>query len=100
LDLCFDAQQAAEKAIKAVLIHLNVRFPYTHDLARLLSLAGQTGVVVPDDVKLAVALTEYAVATRYPSPAEPVSLEEYEEAVSLATVVLAWAQGIVEAENS
>ena len=30
-DLCFDAQQAAEKAIKAVLIHLAVRFPYVHD---------------------------------------------------------------------
>jgi HEPN domain-containing protein len=26
-DLCFDAQQAAEKAIKALLIHLGVRFP-------------------------------------------------------------------------
>jgi HEPN domain-containing protein len=25
-DLCFDAQQAAEKAIKAVLIHLGVRW--------------------------------------------------------------------------
>ena len=26
-DLCFDAQQAAEKAIKAVLLNLGVRFP-------------------------------------------------------------------------
>lgn len=25
-DLCFDAQQAAEKAIKSVLIHLDVRY--------------------------------------------------------------------------
>ena len=33
-DLCFDAQQAAEKALKAVLIHLDVSFPYVHDLAR------------------------------------------------------------------
>jgi hypothetical protein len=37
------------------------------------------------------------VATRYPSPSEPVSMEEYEEAVSLAAMILAWAQGIVEA---
>ena len=41
-DLCFDAQQAAEKAIKAMLIHLAVRFPYVHDLtpplAHLLAL--------------------------------------------------------------
>lgn len=32
-DLCFDAQQAAEKALKAVLIHSKVRFPHVHDLA-------------------------------------------------------------------
>ena len=41
-DLCFDAQQAAEKAIKAVLLHRNVSFPYIHDLTEgslLLSVA-------------------------------------------------------------
>ena len=32
-DLCFDAQQAAEKAIKAVMIVRGIDFPYTHDLA-------------------------------------------------------------------
>jgi HEPN domain-containing protein len=30
-DLCFDAQQAAEKAIKAVFIHRGLRFPYVHE---------------------------------------------------------------------
>jgi HEPN domain-containing protein len=34
-DLCFDAQPAAEKAIKAVLIARGVDFPLVHDLARL-----------------------------------------------------------------
>jgi HEPN domain-containing protein len=32
-DLCFNAQQAAEKALKAVLLKLGVDFPYTHDRA-------------------------------------------------------------------
>ena len=36
-DLCFDAQQAAEKALKAVLISGGKRFPRTHDLAELLA---------------------------------------------------------------
>ncbi len=31
-DLCFHAQQAAEKAIKAVYQHYGKRFRYTHDL--------------------------------------------------------------------
>jgi HEPN domain-containing protein len=47
-DLCFNAQQAAEKAIKAVLIDLGVRFPYTHDLAQLLTLVKQSGLEMPE----------------------------------------------------
>ena len=35
-DLCFGAQQAAEKAIKAVMISRNIDFPYVHNLALLL----------------------------------------------------------------
>src|SRR5437667_12342415 len=58
-DLCFDAQQAAEKAIKAVLLHLGVRFPYVHDLALLLTLPEQAGQVLPEQVQAAAALTDY-----------------------------------------
>ena len=35
-DNCFDAQQAAEKAIKAVFIHRGENFPYIHNLEDLL----------------------------------------------------------------
>ena len=35
-DLCFDAQQAAEKAIKAVLIARGAVFPPIHDLAKVM----------------------------------------------------------------
>ena len=56
-DLCFDAQQAAEKAIKALLIHLEVRFPYIHDLGQLLALVEQAGRTVPEQVKEAARLS-------------------------------------------
>jgi len=36
-DLCFQAQQAAEKAIKAVYIAQDLVFPYVHDLSQLLA---------------------------------------------------------------
>ena len=36
-DLCFEAQQAAEKAIKAVFVHRGESFPYIHDLDELLN---------------------------------------------------------------
>ena len=94
-DLCFDAQQAAEKAMKAVLIYLGVRFPTVHDLARLLTLVAGAGLAIPENVRLAVALTVFAVQSRYPGPGEPVSLEEYQEAVAMAGTVVEWAQRVV-----
>ena len=97
-DLCFDAQQAAEKAIKAVLIDLNVDYPYTHDLMTLLTLVSEAGKPIPDDVKEAALLTGYAVESRYPSPAETVTDEEYEEAVAIAKRVVNWASNILEEE--
>lgn len=98
-DLCFDAQQAAEKAIKAVLIHLDVSFPYVHDLARLLTLAKQAGQEVPASVWQAARLTRYAVVTRYPGLAEPVVRGEYEEALSIAAEAIRWAEEIIGIEN-
>ena len=95
-DLCFDAQQAAEKSVKAVLIRLNVNFPYTHDLANLLTLV-EEGVPVPPPVQEAAILSDYAVETRYPGLAEPVTEEEYEEAVAIAERVVEWAEAVVEA---
>ncbi len=94
-DLCFNAQQAAEKAVKAVLLHLGVRFPYTHDLAQLLTLVKRSGLEMPEGVMRAAALSDYAVESRYPGLAEPVTQEEYEEAITLAEEVVGWAQGII-----
>lgn len=95
-DLCFDAQQAVEKAIKAVLIHKKVRFPYVHDLAGLLTLVEQAGQVVPEPIKQAARLTRYAIVTRYPGISEPVTHKEYEEAVAIAEEVMQWVEEIVE----
>ena len=48
-DLCFEAQQAAEKAIKAVLMRRGIEFPYVHNLALLLSLLEGAGEASPRD---------------------------------------------------
>jgi HEPN domain-containing protein len=94
-DLCFDAQQAAEKAIKAVLVHRGIRFPKTHAIADLLSLAAENGVEVPPDVSVATDLTTHAVDSRYPGVSESVSHEEWIEAVGSADRVLRWAQVVI-----
>ena len=78
-----------------MLIHRKTRFPYVHDLAEPLTLVEQAGQAIPQSVKQAARLTRYAVLTRYPGFVEPVSREEYAEAVSIAEVVVRWAEGVI-----
>jgi len=94
-DLCFDAQQAAEKSIKAILVRYNVDFPRTHSIADLLSLAYQHGIAIPESIKEASILTRYAGHTRYPSMTEEVTEEEDHQAVCIAKQVLSWAVTIL-----
>ena len=91
-DLSFHAQQAAEKAIKAVYVKLGMRFPYTHDIAELLSGLVRSSVALEDDVKAAADLSTYAWESRYPYIGEPVTEAEYREAVRQAEMVVAWAE--------
>ena len=90
--LCFHAQQAAEKAIKALMIRRGMEFPYVHDLRALLSLLADAGEEIPDAVELSDQLTPYAAATRYPGIAERVTEEDHAEALDLAERVVHWVQ--------
>ncbi len=62
---CWLAQQAAEKALKAVLVYLQIDFPRRHDLDMLRNL-------IPTDWRVRnrypdlAALTEWAVEALYP----------------------------------
>ena len=91
-DLCFDAQQAAEKAIKAVMIARGIEFPYVHDLGNLLSLLEEIEEPIPEAIRTAVSLTTYATATRYPNTGAPVTEQEYQDAVAIAESVVRWAE--------
>lgn len=94
-DLCYQAQQAAEKAIKAVCQYRGVRFTYTHNLARLLAELSQSGLRIPDVVNDALPLTDYAHETRYPGTYESVSAQEHAQAVRAAEAVVAWAEKLI-----
>lgn len=91
-DLCFHTQQAAEKAIKALLIRRGVQFPYVHDLAQLLTLVERSGLPIPDNVRQAERLTRYAVMARYPGLEPRVNPSEYAEALTQSTEVLRWVE--------
>ena len=94
-DLSFDAQQAVEKSIKAVLIHLGIEFPYVHDITDLLTILEGKGHSISAEIKEAGRLTRFAVETRYPGLSEPVTQEEYEKAVAIADIVVRWAEEIL-----
>ena len=91
-DLCFEAQQAAEKAIKAVMIARKIEFPYVHDLTRLLSLLDAVGEPIPETVRRAEELTLYATEGRYPGLTNPAVESEYTEALAIAEAVVRWAE--------
>jgi HEPN domain-containing protein len=93
--LCFHAQQAAEKALKALLVSLNLEFPRTHNIGTLLDLLHEA-VSVPSEVEEAASLTDYAVMTRYPGDTEPVDGDEYNQAIGLAEGVTDWVQQLLQ----
>ena len=94
-DLCFHAQQGAEKALKAVYQYFGKRFRYTHDLDELITGLQNEGITVPPEVADASLLTSYAWEARYPGLSEPVTEEEYREAMRQAEVVVSWAREMI-----
>jgi len=99
-DLCFQAQQAAEKALKAVLLARKRRPAYTHDLDTLLSFIEHSGQAIPDDVRRVVRLTDYAVETRYPGLFEPVTAQDYREALDLPARCVEWVREKISKDSS
>ena len=84
--ICFLAQQAAEKSLKALLIREQIEFPLTHDLDRLrnaLPDSYQTHQAHPDLAEL----TEWAVEARYPTQAEPATPEDAQRVLQQASAV-------------
>lgn len=99
---CYAAQQAAEKALKAVLIDLGTRPAPVHDLAALAHAVVQHGGMDTATVETLgdlAALTEFSVTARYPlgdgltAPGDVISSPRVQGALETANRVLAWARG-------
>jgi len=94
--ICFHAQQAAEKALKAVLLFKRIEFPLVHDIEELLELMKQGGIQLPREVGEAGILTPYAVEARYPGQPEEITAADVTEAIAVAEAVVRWAAGMIE----
>jgi uncharacterized protein len=87
---CYLAQQAAEKALKAIYVFVQVQYPFTHDLDALRNglPSGWSVTAAYPDLK---ALSDLAIVGRYPNPgvAMPTPAQ--------AAAALARARGVLEA---
>jgi HEPN domain-containing protein len=91
-DLCYNAQQAVEKGLKALLIFYGEKIErslMTHDLFVLLKNL-ERYVEVPDEMIDAAVLTEYAIGTRYPGDYEEVTELSYQDAIMATAYSLDW----------
>jgi HEPN domain-containing protein len=85
--VCFNAQQAAEKAIKALLIADQIAFRFTHDLELLAQLLPPSRAVTAPTTDLAW-LGQWATSTRYPGSLAP-DWNEARRAVEIAESLIA-----------
>jgi HEPN domain-containing protein len=84
--VCFHAQQAAEKYLKAALTFLSVPFPKVHDLDELLDLF--PAAIEPSVSRDALTeLSQLAVASRYPGWDTDIDRHLAERAVATAQSV-------------
>ncbi|MEW6753473.1 MAG: HEPN domain-containing protein [Candidatus Latescibacterota bacterium] len=84
---CFHAQQAVEKALKAVLTASGERFGRTHNLMPLLEQAARRLPDLGQHRAACAQLTAYAVAARYPEHIDDPSRQDAEEALEWATAI-------------
>ena len=86
----FHAQQAVEKAAKAILVSASITPPRTHDLVFLHQLVAREADVDFDRMQLFSRLTPYAVEHRYPvtSSVDPNQIEaDAHEAAQFVRIV-------------
>ena len=89
----FHAQQAVEKAVKAVLTLEGIDFPKTHDLEYLISLADRHSIAMEPEVESASWLTPWAAEFRYDDA--PLETLDRKRATAVANAALNWCQELI-----
>lgn len=90
-DLCYQSQQAVEKALKGLLIYYGADPEFTHNIGLLLNEL-EKHTEIPEHIKLATNVTKYAVITRYPGEYDEITKKDYEESIKIARDCLDWAE--------
>lgn len=101
---CYSAAQAAEKALKSLLMAAGAEVPFTHSILRLLAAVRTAGIWAEEDrIALADArrLTRMNIETRYPiadqddAPFQLYGKEEAWQAVEACERILTFVRGLI-----
>lgn len=94
--ICFHCQQAAEKAVKSVIVSKGSEggLPRKHDLFLLLNQIKNMVVIDDKFYDYADMLAPYGVAMRYPNEL-PLEERHAEMAINMAGEIMEWAKRIV-----
>ena len=95
---CFEAQQAAELYLKALLVALSGAHPYTHDLVELMDAVEALGIRVPEELRLyGDALTPHYTLARYPGR-KPLTYNEEraERCIQQARAITRWVESVAD----
>lgn len=96
---CFHAQQAAEKALKAVLTCHQVVFPKIHDLMRLLDMSVLLFPALDAYRESLSELSDYAIDVRYPGDWFEPSRNDAKTALSVAERIVSMVRGHITAKT-
>ena len=104
--ICYHCQQAAEKAVKALIVYFGSQggMPKVHDISFLLNqikniVLEQKDITIEHDLLItANSLSKYGVAPRYPNEIE---VDEYQVKKALADseTILKWVDGVIAANR-
>jgi HEPN domain-containing protein len=86
--VCFHAQQAVEKALKAALVGQNVAFPKIHDSLKLLDMVLPFAPELEMYRERFAEISGYAIEVRYPSDLVEPTREEALQAFKFAEEVV------------
>ena len=103
--ICYHCQQAAEKAVKALIVYFGSQggMPKVHDISFLLNqikniVLEKKGIEVEHSLLLiANSLSKYGVAPRYPNEIE-VDERQVKKALADSETILKWVDDVIAAE--
>lgn len=96
-DLCAEAYECAEKALKAVYVLKGAPAPAARNLDVLIAGLAERGLSTDNLEQHARKLMPYGPGAEYPTAAEPVTEDEYGWAIDASHEILEWARNAVHA---